>query len=348
MGSPAKQRPAIDRAFYRPNHLMAMLYIAYAFALFTLPAYGNYLLATSEAHFAVKAAGMLVLTTLAGYGLNMLGFVGHEGLHGSLFRNRTASALTGLFTSAAVVSYFELGFAMSHWNHHRFTNQADDPDVGPVRGLKRWWQRLLFSRAIYNSLYLKHTWNMALGRPIPFKYKMPYSARQQMWFAWSNFLFAAIWLVAYGLVAYSDWRLGFYSILMPLLAVNFIGAMQIYLDHAGLGDGLFENARSRTSWAMTALFFGANYHMEHHAYPGVPCYRLPALHRYLVDRRAFEGLTVAHDQKFFGVFRTVDLPYYVSGEGIDFDAFEPALNSGVGASNVRVAPVDAKMAMVDS
>jgi fatty acid desaturase len=280
--------------------------------------------ATGELVFAAKIAVMLPLTILAGYGLNMLGFVGHEGMHGSLFRNRTASAVVGLFTSAAVVTYFELGFAMSHWNHHRFTNQADDPDILPVRKLKTWWQRLLFSRLIYNTLYFKHTLNRALGRPIPFKYKMPYSPRQQTWFAWLNFLFASIWISGYVAVAIRDWRAGLYAVLVPFIAVNFIGAMQIYLDHAGLGDRFFENARSRTSWGMTALFFGANYHLEHHAYPGVPCYRLPALHRLLVSKGVYAQVQAAHDPNFFGVFRSVALPYVVSSAGTDFDPFEHA------------------------
>jgi len=28
---------------------------------------------------------------------------------------------------------------------------------------------------------------------------------------------------------------------------------------------------------------GTNYHLEHHLYPRVPCWRLPALHRWLRD-----------------------------------------------------------------
>lgn len=268
---------------------------------------------------------MIPLTAIAGYGLNMMGFVGHEGMHGSLLTNRTASAVLGLFSASAVATYFEMGFAMSHWNHHRFTNQEDDPDVAPVAHLKTWWQRLLISRWIYNWLYFRHTLGMAQGRPIPFKFRMAYSFEQQVWFARLNFVFSAIWLAFYATIAVWNGQLALFGILAPLTATLFIASIQIYLDHAGLGDGVFENARSRTSWGMTVLFFGANYHLEHHAYPGVPCYRLPRLHRYLRETGVYDRVSTAHDSRFFGVFRSVSLPYATSAVSEDFDPFVPAV-----------------------
>ena len=35
-----------------------------------------------------------------------------------------------------------------------------------------------------------------------------------------------------------------------------------------------------------------NYHLEHHLYPAVPHYRLPALHRLLAAKGALEGAEV--------------------------------------------------------
>lgn len=328
--TPATPRPRIDPAFYRPSHPMAVLYFVYALALFTLPGYASYSVAVGAWPLVLKIVVMVPLTILSGYGLNMLGFVGHEGMHGNLFRNRTASAIFGLFSASAVLTYFEMGFAMSHWNHHRYTNQAGDPDIPPVRGLRTWWQRLLLSRPIYNTLYFKYALGMALGRPIPFKYKMAYPFTLQVWFARLNFVFAAMWLAVYVVVTVWNWRLGLFAIGLPLLAVMMIGATQTYQDHAGVGDGIFQNARSRTSWGMTLLFFGANYHMEHHAYPAVPCYRLPKLHRHLKTIGAFDQLETAHDPSFFGVFRSVALPYTEGHLAPDFDAFERAVEATSG------------------
>jgi len=311
----------MPRELYQPSHLGAAAYMVYSVCLYAIPAYFSYAIAVSHWAWYLKTLTIVPLVILAAYGINMMGFIGHEGTHGSLVRNRRMSAIVGIFFASAVVTYMELGFALSHWNHHRFTNQADDPDIGPVRNLKTWWQRLLFSRVIYNTLYFKYTWNMALGRPAPFKYKMAYSQQDQVLFARLNFLFAALWLVFYGWIFYLDPYAGLFGVLLPMLMVNFIGACQIYIDHAGLDDRFFRNAWSRTSPLMTILFFGANYHLEHHTYPGIPCYRLPGVHRRLKESGIYAQAKPSIVQGFLEAFKAMNKPYQVERKGQDFDAF---------------------------
>ena len=314
-------RPALDRAFYEPSSLWAAAYLTYALALFALPAWGSYQVAATDLSLWLKIPAIALLTILSAYGLNMMGFVGHEGTHGSLLKNRRWSALVGIFYASAVLTYMELGFALSHWNHHRYTNQKDDPDIAPVAGLKTWWQRLLFSRLIYNTLYFKYTLQLALGKPTHFKYKMAYSHEDQVLFARANFLFAAIWIGFYAAVFAVDWRAGVFIVLLPTIAVNFVGACQIYIDHAGLDDRLFRNAWSRTSPLMTILFFGANYHLEHHAYPGIPCYRLPKVHRLLKANGTYAAVQPSLVPGFLAAFKPLSKPYVASTRGADFDAF---------------------------
>jgi fatty acid desaturase len=301
--------------------------MGYAVCLFMLPAWANYKVATGDWLLISKIVVMIPLTILAAYGLNMMGFIGHEGTHGSLLRNKKWSAITGIFFASAVVTYFEMGFAMSHWNHHRYTNQNDDPDVGPVSHLTTWWQRILFSRIIYNTLYFKYTLIMALGKGNPLKYKMAYSIKDQILFARLNFLFAALWLAVYIYIAILDWRAGLFGILLPLLAVKVVGACQIYIDHAGLDDQFFKNAYSRTSPLMTLLFFGANYHLEHHAYPGIPCYRLGKVHKIMVEKGIYDKVKPPLVRGFFESFKAMNRPYRVGMAGQNFDAFTPAYNN---------------------
>jgi fatty acid desaturase len=66
-----------------------------------------------------------------------------------------------------------------------------------------------------------------------------------------------------------------------------------YIEHAGTGVGLFQDARTYSSPLMTALFAGNNYHLEHHLYPSIPCYRLPALHRHLEAAGYYAAAPVA-------------------------------------------------------
>jgi len=319
-----RNRPAMDRSFYRPSHLWATFYIVYGCCLFALPAIANYQIAIGDWALWIKISAMVPLTILAGYGLNMLGFIGHEGTHGSLLKKRKASAITGIFFASAVASYFEMGFAMSHWNHHRYTNQGDDPDIGPVSHLTTWWQRILLSRIIYNTLYFKYTLIMAMGKPNPLKYKMAYPVKDQILFARLNLLFAVIWIAFYIGIAMWSPIAALVGIVLPLVAVKFIAACQIYIDHAGLGDKFLGNAYSRTSPLMTALFFGANYHLEHHAYPGIPCYRLPKVHKRLVELGVYDQGKPPIVKGFFESFMAMSKPYEVGMLGDDFDAFTPA------------------------
>lgn len=209
----------------------------------------------------------------------------------------------------------------------RFTNREDDPDIEPVKHLKTWWQRLLLSRVVYNTLYFKYTWNLALGRPTHFKYKMAYLHHEQVLFARANLLFAAIWVGIYAAVFAWDWRAGVFAVALPTIAVNFIGACQIYIDHAGLDDRLFGNAYSRASPLMTVLFFGANYHLEHHAYPGIPCYRLPRLHRILQENGTYDVVKPPVTRGFFAAFKPLVRPYTASRPSWDFDPFRQAVGA---------------------
>ena len=170
------KRPSIPPEWYRPSLLGTITFIVYAVILCAVPGFLCRVVATSFDSLPLRIMLMVPLTILTAYGFQLLGFVGHEGLHISLHRNKMVSVLLGLFFASSVVTYFEMGFAVHHWNHHRFTNQASDPDIQPVKHLKAWWQRILFSRPIYNFLYFKTALNIALGDTWPFPYKMPFTA----------------------------------------------------------------------------------------------------------------------------------------------------------------------------
>jgi beta-carotene hydroxylase len=339
MSTPA--RPMLDRTLYRPSHRWAAAYCLYALSLFTLPALLSYGIAIGDQPLWLKIPCIALLSVLAAYGINMMGFVGHEGMHGSLLRNRKASALLGIFSASAVLTYFELGFAVSHWNHHRYTNQEDDPDIAPVRHLDTWWKRLLFSRLVYNTLYFKYTLSLARGKPTHFKYKMAYAHRDQVLFARLNFVFAALWAALYLALFIYDWRTGVFCVALPMLTVNFIGACQIYIDHAGLDARPFGNAWSRTSPLMTVLFFGANYHLEHHAYPGIPCYRLPKVHRLLKQSGFYATAQPAINTGFWSAFRPLARPYIASPVARDEDPFRQAVQPEAASSTRDATAADA-------
>ena len=79
--------------------------------------------------------------------------------------------------------------------------------------------------------------------------------------------------------------------------------MSRYVEHAGTGLGMFRDSRSFTHPLYTVLFFGNNYHLEHHIYPGVPCYNLPQVHRMLAAGGYFERWGANVDATIAGPLR---------------------------------------------
>jgi len=310
MSSHTINKPVLDPSFYQPSLLWTVFNISYGLGLFIVFGWLNYLVAIGAGSIAVKIILMIPFTMLSAIGLYVLAALGHESLHGNLCKNVKWSFITGLFFSSSVISYFDMGFAVRHWDHHRLTNQKEDPDLIPTAHLGNWWQRLLLSRLIFNLVYMKNVFYLALGRvDYIAEHQTPYTDKELMLFSRLNILFAGFWLVVYSTIAIIDWRAGLFGILLPSLILALLAGCQSYLDHAGLGADKFRNAYSRTSPLMTFIYFGSNYHLEHHLYPKVPCYRLHKVHKILVDAGLYEEIKPAIMRGFFEAYKTLSMRY---------------------------------------
>jgi fatty acid desaturase len=108
--------------------------------------------------------------------------------------------------------------------------------------------------------------------------------REARWHLAGYALIAAISLAARTAVALELW-------LLPMLLLKPIHQLQNTIEHFGLPhvDSITENTRStRTNALMRWLAWNMQYHTAHHAFPGVPCYRLRQLHDdiFVQQRRA--------------------------------------------------------------
>lgn len=319
------KRPLLPPEWYQPSLLGTTALILYAVAVCVVPGALCRVVATSFDSLPLRIMIMLPLTILTAFGFQLLVFVGHEGAHISLHRNKMVSVLLGLFFASSIVTYFEMGFAVNHWNHHRFTNQASDPDIQAVKHLKKWWQRILFTRPAYHLLYFKTAIGIASGNTWPLPYRMPFSILTARILCWTNFAFSLFWFSLYIGITLYDPLTGLFSIALPMTVTMLIGACQVYIDHAGTSDELFRNAWSRTSLLMTILYFGTNYHLEHHLYPGVPCYRLYKVHKLLKERGIYEQVNANIEPSFFASYRNVAAEYIAAETDQKFDPFQPAI-----------------------
>jgi fatty acid desaturase len=277
------RRPRLPSELYQPSALLAGVFILTAVGTFLGFGFLASHVAGSSAPLWVRALLVPPLLLGAQQGAHLLGWVGHEGIHLSLVRNRYASIVVGCVVSAMSL-FLAMGYGISHWNHHRFTNQASDPDAMIYSRLRTFWSRLFLARVLAQRGYTRAIVALALGKGLPFAYRFPFPPRIQRRLAAWNLAFLLFWLGAYAALAIRAPFTALFAVGLPLLLVVPLSGLRIYVEHAGTGIGVFRDSRSYVSPVYTALFFGNNYHLEHHLYPTVPCYNLPAVHRYLADR----------------------------------------------------------------
>ena len=88
--------------------------------------------------------------------------------------------------------------------------------------------------------------------------------------------------------------------------------------------------RTNSSPLLTLLYFGNNFHLEHHLYPGVPCYRLPAVHSHLKSLGVFDQLVAPIGTDIASYFAPMlrVMPYpREAGTGIPRDGDNPYVNT---------------------
>ncbi len=276
------RKPTLPAAWYEKSALGTACFIAYATALYLGCALlFAWVVSSSGWPLAVRVVAGLPLALLSGQGLHLLGWAGHDGFHFNLHRNRKVSATLGLITASAIAGFMQVGLAVSHWNHHRDTNRDGDPDLdlfGPQRTLL---SRMFALRARNNRVYLQNTFAAIRGQPLArYKESLPFSREVTRRFALLNVALAAAWLAFYVAVSVTWPALGL-GILTSHLALTVYSGLRPYAEHSGTKSGDFVDARTRSHPVFTVLNFGNNFHLEHHLYPSVPCYRLGKVHRLL-------------------------------------------------------------------
>jgi fatty acid desaturase len=313
--APQLKRPPLPASYYHPSALWSNLLILYALSLFVIPSIFARALLSMGLSWPLAVLLIAPCIWLAAQGLFLLGWIGHEGAaHFSLYRNKNLSTLVGIFVSSAVPNFLELGFAVGHNDHHRFTNQASDPDCQHFRLFKNIWTRTLFARTEANFNYLMTTLKIAFNRPLPDSYIFPYKGASLVALAWFNLGCSLLWLAAYAFITLLEPMTGLVCILLPTVLTYILSSVQPYLEHAGTDTGIGRNARSRISPLFTLLYAGNNYHLEHHTYPGVPCYRLPSVQQLLIAQ-GFHKEDAFIEPGIWRVYaKCVTLPYPKEGQ----------------------------------
>lgn len=276
----------------------------------TASAAGAATLADGAAGIGMLIAG-LVLVGIAQHGLFILS---HDAAHYRLFAQRglndALGRLIGMSSGVSMCTY-----RVTHRLHHNNLYGPEDPDTaihgGYPRGVGYLWRKLAGDLAGLNAW---KTYAYFFGAPAlnedtqrairPLDDTSPQlraDARQDrllvvVFHAAAPFV---AWALAgtSGLLAWFGlWLLPMVTVLQPILRLRAI------CEHGAVTDlaSPLTAARTNRTWGSAANWIGrfvlfphhVNYHLEHHLYPAVPHYRLPALHRLLVAKGALDGAEV--------------------------------------------------------
>jgi len=230
----------------------------------------------------------------------------HDAAHYRLFTARWLNDLVGRLV-ATPVGISMCTYRVVHRLHHNHLYQKQDPDIPLHGGYPRGRAYLLKKLARdLTGLTAYKTYAYFFGAPAinddadganrPLNDTSPalrQAARRDRWFVAGFHLAAPVVAIAsgYGLAYLVLWLLPLVTVLQAILRFRAI------LEHGAVGDLSSPLTAARTNlgpaWLRWLLFpHQVNYHIEHHLYPAIPHYHLPACHAEMQARGLLEGAEV--------------------------------------------------------
>ncbi|WP_370153278.1 fatty acid desaturase family protein [Ferrovibrio sp.] len=215
----------------------------------------------------------------------------HDAAHGLLFRTRRWNEFAGQWLCAYPVGTDLHLYRPYHLKHHRFTQQADDPDLvlsAPFPVTRRsLWRKIRRDLTGISGLRRRaDQWRGAWGGKGD---RWTERRARLLRLGIAGGLGANLALFAL-LAALGYWWLYPALWLLPLFTwYQLVSRIRNIAEHAMVpdNDDALRNTRTTYAGGLTRLLlapYWVNYHLEHHLALQVPCWRLPQAHRLLLGR----------------------------------------------------------------
>ena len=224
--------------------------------------------------------------------LNFLYAGQHELSHWTVFRTRALNEWFGRLIG--FLSFFPRDFdQLQHGAHHRHTQDWERDGelardrytltsyllwlLGPTYWWSRWQRIARLAAGTVTEPYIPAA-------------RWADLVREARWHVAGYAAIAAISVAAQSWAAVTLW-------LAPMLLTKAAHQLQNTIEHLGLPHdaNILENTRStRTNAVLRWLCWNMQYHTAHHAFPGVPFHKLPALHDALFTQRGTAPPTMTY------------------------------------------------------
>jgi fatty acid desaturase len=207
----------------------------------------------------------------------------HETIHRTAFRSRVLNDMVAFVTGVLVVLPREY-FRAFHFAHHRFTQEADDPELATnkpatvlqllwhVTGMPEWWWAL------------KGLVTRACGR-LPETFYATERVRRSVILEsrWVLAIYAAA--LAGSIAAHSAVLLWYWVI--PIVLAQPMLRFYLLAEHSACprSADMLENTRTTyTNGLVRFLAWNMPFHAEHHAWPSIPFHALPRTNALVRDQ----------------------------------------------------------------
>ena len=215
-----------------------------------------------------------------------MAILAHDAAHGILFKTKSVNEWVGKYLLAAPYGGDMLAYRHYHLKHHRFTQSKDDPDL-PLSAKFPTSKASLFRkffRDITGRTFLRlrlATWRAGKSQdkiagsdafqktsPIPY-------------FLTNGLLLGLFVLAGHPWLFLTLWLLPLWTWFFAVLRLRNIAEHALTTND----DNPLTHARTTKANLIERILYApywVNYHVEHHAYMFVPCFRLKALHKAMI------------------------------------------------------------------
>ena len=248
---------------------------------------------------------LVLAITLIGARQLGLAILMHDAAHGCLHPNLKVNDFLGHWLCGAPTNASLLRYRPYHLQHHKYAQQAEDPDLAlsaPFPTTRASLRRKIV-RDLTGQTFYKQRIKPTVGAFIDGARKaIPFAKTGKAVAAfWSPFLITNAVLLA-ALAAVGLWWAYFVLWLVPMATwYPLITRLRNIAEHALVAKDETDplrHARTTRASLVERMFiapYWVNYHCEHHMFMHLPCWSLPRAHRLLAERSVTADMLVEKD-----------------------------------------------------
>jgi fatty acid desaturase len=237
----------------------------------------------------------LLAVTVVGARQLGLAILMHEAAHGTLHPNTRLNAFVGEYLCAAPVGADLAAYRPYHLQHHRFTQQDEDPDLvlsAPFPTTRASLRRKII-RDLTGQTFYKQRLAPLFRRPNGDNKFVGETSPAQRRFLLAQLVIFLLYAAA------GAWPL-FFTVWVVAFATWFplVTRIRNIAEHACISraaDPYTVARTTRANWLERLLVapYYVHYHAEHHLFIAVPCYNLPHLHAALAEQGITDRMNIA-------------------------------------------------------